>query len=299
MSHPSRRTGFTLIELLVVIAIIAILIALLVPAVQKVREASNRTQCQNNMKQLALGLHMFHDNFKKFPYGVYRTNADFSWGWGIAVLPFVEQDALYKTIAPVFTVAAPMPTPAAGIYQQRIAVFRCPSDSEGGDTNLDLNDYSKSNYPASRQVLQNEAEDKYVKIQKITDGTSNTILLGERESKRQIGNLILGRIKTQASQLGAAYWKINTPYTSTNRGPAFNTGNDGNCTRFAWGSFHSGGSNFAFCDGSVKFLMEGIETAPNPTGTTGCDYLNTPVKTNFLYQNLFHVDDGNTLTNGF
>ena len=99
----SNRSGFTLIELLVVIAIIAILIALLVPAVQKVREAAQRAECSNNLKQIGIALHAFHDNKKQFPPGSARDEQWFGtgggWGssWMVFILPYVEQDALYKS----------------------------------------------------------------------------------------------------------------------------------------------------------------------------------------------------------
>src|SRR5438128_1844485 len=97
-----RRRGFTLIELLVVIAIIAILIALLLPAVQQAREAARRTQCRNNLKQIGLALHNYHDTMNTFPMGMSGwpgTLEGAEWGWGVFIIPYLDQSALYISIS--------------------------------------------------------------------------------------------------------------------------------------------------------------------------------------------------------
>ena len=125
--HRARRTGFTLIELLVVIAIIAILIGLLLPAVQKVREAAARAKCTNNLKQLGIGLHAYHDVNNTFPRspGLGGTTAI---GWNSFILPYVEQAAIWQQMNPAVGAYA------AGVNRNqganRIAVFLCPSWGE-------------------------------------------------------------------------------------------------------------------------------------------------------------------------
>jgi prepilin-type N-terminal cleavage/methylation domain-containing protein len=100
------RSGFTLVELLVVIAIIGVLVALLLPAVQAAREAARRSSCSNNLKQLSLGLHNFHDVHLSFPPGALDDDTN-SLGWGVCILPYIEQQPLYQQIDAVFGPAVP------------------------------------------------------------------------------------------------------------------------------------------------------------------------------------------------
>src|SRR5579871_1832553 len=179
---PKRRSGFTLIELLVVIAIIAILIGLLLPAVQKTREAASRIKCLNNLHQLGLAMHMYHDVMHAFPPAFAKPS---NYGWSVWLLPFVEQQNLYNLINPMGTTLT-----LNANTTLRLPICSCPSDAATGTVNTWFGNYAKSNYVVSEQVSDGGSA---IPMSTVTDGLSNTIMIGERDMLKQVGAVWPGR----------------------------------------------------------------------------------------------------------
>ena len=226
-----RSRGFTLVELLVVIAIIGMLVALLLPAVQAAREAARRSQCQNNLKQMALAMHAYEGSYRKLPsalMGGISSNADDGYGWAVALLPFTEQQGLYEKL----DAAMPLGTPRAlGLYssanggktipggETRLTSYRCPSSPlpdvvpasfsiPGGTGSLATNrtlmtGYATSDYKGAGGschgddgVLHKLAEaPQNRRWSDITDGLSQTLLIGE--SSYVSGNNIWPSVATK------------------------------------------------------------------------------------------------------
>jgi prepilin-type N-terminal cleavage/methylation domain-containing protein/prepilin-type processing-associated H-X9-DG protein len=281
--------GFTLVELLVVIAIIAVLIGLLVPAVQKVREAANRMNCQSNLRQLALAAHHHHDARGKFPTGVrFAVDVDGRPTGGtnlwVELLPYFEQDNLYKRWD-YYDNRNNLAGGRNATTAQVIQILICPSDPlpepvyqfPSGEF------YGLSTYGGNagkRVPIPTQTRDGIffvdcsVRLADITDGTSNTFLLGERftvdpefDSRHDVvwpGTGPLWRWGRWANVLwpgASASVTLGTPVPINYRVPP-----GGDLSAFlarviAFGSGHPGGANFAFADGSVRFLGDNTPLA--------------------------------------
>lgn len=268
---PLPRSAFTLIELLVVIAIIAILIALLVPAVQKVREASSRTRCQNNMKQIALAIQNYYGVKKYYPSAYVAPNLDGGWGWGAAILSFIEQDntlAGIDTDIPTTFVASGVFCTANAKNQQQLAIFRCPSDP-GPALNPFRGDLATSNFRVAAGA--NPTLDPYftvnkdyggamyqnsrVKMEQVTDGTSNTMMLGECKLDTESTSPKWACVWSGMRGLNGSIYISDVMWWLDPTNATIN----GNIPQ-AYSSFHSpGGAFFIFCDGTVRFVMQNAD----------------------------------------
>ena len=302
LSNGSRRArgGFTLIELLVVIAIIAILIGLLLPAVQKVREAAARLKCQNNFKQIGLAMHNYQDSNGKLPAGWVTKSSTVApspgWSWGTVILPYLEQGNLLTAMNPDLTTPG-APTINANT-QSTPSVYTCPSDNRTGPTNTLLQNYGRGNYVINKAVLGplQDGTPMSLTIQTIQDGSSNTIVVGERDSFKNIGAVWGVRSSaTSASFEGRVGYKLNVsfapaPLPPTGVGAPPLASDD--CRRLGYGSNHTGGVNFVFGDGSVRFISNSIETNPNDDFCAFPLITITATSNNFVLQKLQNPSDG-------
>ncbi|WP_298858998.1 DUF1559 domain-containing protein [uncultured Gimesia sp.] len=307
--------GFTLIELLVVIAIIAILVALLLPAVQQAREAARRSSCKNNLKQIGLALHNYHETHRALPPGwIVKKRFDSHWGWGVMILPFVEQAPLYNKLS----VGSPLDLSGAlsdvnllPLMQTPISVFRCPSDT-APDLNTGHAPFNKtfdavpvttSNYPGiedgdfwsvntGEEFQGSFSRNTSLRFRDYKDGLSNTAMVTERSWRTQTptGSLecnaaIMFGIGGDGTTFHGRYalcigrFGINPIGSSTIFGETVTQ-----CAR-GISSSHTGGAQFLFADGAVRFLSENIEKDPNPTDADE----------DFLFQNLLNRNDGNVI----
>jgi prepilin-type N-terminal cleavage/methylation domain-containing protein/prepilin-type processing-associated H-X9-DG protein len=307
---PRRQSGFTLIELLVVIAIIGILIGLLVPAVQKVREAAARIQCSNNLKQLGLALHNYHDVNKRFPYENVHISDSVRCNWIAHLFPYFEQPFKPQlrppstswgiTVNPGPTTPPPINAPPGSFIRNvavgndyLVSILVCPSDGPklSPDGSLAMGNYLGVNAPDTDQRDPWNSNTKGVfvywghftgswpptniggpvwggatTIPSITDGTSNTLMVGERPSyPANCGYWVYNEIDSAMGLPNSRQWCANQDQfgNSCPGGPQwFRQGDINNpCDGNHYWSLHTGGGNWLFCDGSVHFLSYGIGTA--------------------------------------
>jgi prepilin-type N-terminal cleavage/methylation domain-containing protein/prepilin-type processing-associated H-X9-DG protein len=305
LGRPGIRSAFTLIELLVVIAIIAILIALLLPAVQKVREAAARTQCINNIKQLAIGCHAYHDVNKFLPPS--RVARDAYATWCVLIMPYIEQGPAYN----LWNIHLGMTQQSQAALQVLIPIMFCPArrgpmldnaNQDAGATGAPLDlppgscgDYAccagdgtnLNTYTANGAMLNGHVLDNYVPQQSgangvdqpnanpavlplipinrfsgytnlvtITDGTSNTFMLGEKHVR-------VGNLGTDAYGDHCIYNGWNYDSSQREAGPSYPLApnefdSSGNHQR-KFGSWHPGIVNFAFCDAHVASVNVNID----------------------------------------
>jgi prepilin-type N-terminal cleavage/methylation domain-containing protein/prepilin-type processing-associated H-X9-DG protein len=287
-----RRRGFTLIELLVVIAIIGILIALLLPAVQKIREAAARTQCSNNLKQWGLAAHNYENATGRLPPGINKNNPDpRRFNWIVALLPYIEQDNVQKRWDFInFNNNVLAPNGTRGGFNTPISLFvkiqTCPSDAMPNPPvdNIQnppdvwaLTTYCASagtiSYPNGSQTRDGIFWTNHtgLRITDISDGTSNTLLFGERyhgdpvyDSDPYLNDKLFfwawAYYSSNAGDVlfgtsGPINWKLPANFASLPNGQK-------NLLiaqrRSNAGSGHTGGANFTFGDGSVHFISQSI-----------------------------------------
>ena len=310
MGRGGGLRGFTLVELLVVIAIIGILIALLLPAVQAAREAARRMQCTNNVKQISLAMHTYHDSHRGLPAAINYLGTAAApqlttpwWGWQLSIAPYIEAQNLadsfnVKSNSLTFVCTEIRTKTAQGIEwydraREPLPAFRCPSDS--GPSQNSVRDFTNAatlakgefplgtaNYVASQGmsciIVNWDANPKFgncyqhplprgafycnswIGMGAISDGTSNTIAIGERDYDHE-GSIWLGAGNSQDQTWGGSR-PVGRTQVDMNLAVVLNAQgqvSSGNGMK-GFASKHTGGANFGLMDGSVHFLADTINS---------------------------------------
>jgi len=270
----NRRVAFTLVELLVVIAIIAVLMGLILSAVQNVRAAASRLQCQNNLKQVALACHTYESSRGTLPIGhrgIFNMDRRAFTGWLYDILPHMEQENIYREAEQAFRVqASPFVNPPHKHIATVVKSYTCPNDPRVTTSQLSVKTnnvvaftcylgVSGKDYKSRDGVM---VQNQRTGMLAITDGTSNTLMIGERPPSAdfQFGWWYAGvgqQVSGSADQiLGVREQNLQPIVSGSTCGPGaypFRASrlNDP-CGMFHFWSQHPGGANFAFADGSVR-----------------------------------------------
>lgn len=284
-----RLRGFTIVELLVVIAIIGVLIAMLLPAVQAAREAARRMQCTNNLKQWTLGMHGYHDVSGVLPMGCLTGNLLFTpqnqpngieilyWSWRSQLLPFIEQSTIaqqldlgYRPDCFYYLRAKYATQPAQNPSSRVISIDSCPDDPNGNEIWTDpfWTAFATSSYhgSAGSDELSFDGLTYFrsaVRFSDITDGLSQTMAIGERgiSDDYDWGWTLCGAgMCLQSAYVNGVYYcQLGTGDSVLNAGQGFGPGDGGGTHNLHFWSNHIGGGNFAFGDGSVRFVNYTID----------------------------------------
>jgi len=287
--RSNSRSGFTLVELLVVIAIIGVLVALLLPAVQAAREAARRSSCSNKLKQLGLALHNYHDTYLAMPAGGVSNNtvgpADWcdagenSGGlpWTVAILPFLEQENRYETFDSRLRVTSSSNISSSNVNSTAWAraneAYQCPSDPNSSESSNNNNYFgvmgggptADCSAIANRVFFRNGVifHNSSTKFRDITDGTANTLMVGETKYCLALGgrgdNIVVGW--ASSDKLDSFALPCSTAAAMVGINPI--DGHGGSQDTLSqqsrmFGSFHPGGAQFCFADASTHFLSETI-----------------------------------------
>jgi prepilin-type processing-associated H-X9-DG protein/prepilin-type N-terminal cleavage/methylation domain-containing protein len=269
------RAAFTLVELVVCVAIAAVLVALLIPAVQKVREAAARLRCENNLHQIGVAAHGYHDSMKVFPPGMrYQGGQDpyIKMSWLTQLLPYVEQQSLWAVTLDAYRQSpSPLNNPPHVGLSTVIPTFVCPSDPEAGGPEFAPRDKITVAFTSYLGVEGSDLFskdgilflDSAVRAEDVTDGTSQTLLAGERPPSAdfQFGWWYAGagQVYTGSADMVLGVQERNVlPFSWAPCFPGpyhFSSGRASNqCDMFHFWSYHPGGASFLFADGSVRFL---------------------------------------------
>ena len=281
MIRNQGRAGFTLIELLVVIAILAVLIGLLLPAVQKVREAASRIKCVNNLKQIGLALHNYHDLNGSFPPALRNFSGKYGYlSWLARLLPYIEQDNLWRQTDAVDNTGYfyPWNNSKYLALATPMAVYNCPSDSRGPQARylpadgltIAFTGYLGVSGTTSQMRNGTICESCTTRLSDITDGTSNTAIVGERPPSKDLefGWWFAGWGQGGSGScdvvLGSRDTNSYYPPSLCPQGVVYPYGPgsvSNQCDQFHFWSFHPGGSHFLLGDGSVRLIPYGSGAA--------------------------------------